>query len=497
MSEHAILQGAEAAICRPWLRHVLPREDWTALARNAVADGWTLLAHWADTHAAHAMYFDPAALAVVPVSVPVEHGRYPALSPVHPGAARYERMVHDLWGHQAELGADPRPWLDHGKWPLAAPLSIRPQHAPEHDPPEPADAPSDPLTLLPLGPLWGDRQEAAQLRLLVDGRFIRQAESRLGYTHKGTLALMRGKSPRAAARFAARLSGDATVAHGLAFALATEAAADVQVPPRATALRVVMAEIERIAGHLDNLAEVAALAGVQTIRTRCGGLRESLVRAAATAFGHRLMMDSVIPGGVAADLTHEGTESILRVLGEISTQLPWLRQAHDGAALFVHLSGIGRASGALAATLGVGGVVGRACGLGFDVRTVFVPGYAALSPRVAVRPNGDAAARQQLRLFEIEESVRLIGGALQSLPDGPTSLPLPQVSGEGIGCAESIRGDVWHWLQLDHGQIAAIFPRDPGWYLWPLAERVLENGTVDDAALIRLSFGLPSSGPDL
>lgn len=497
MSGHSILQAAEAVVCRPWLRHILPPHDWSALARAGVADGWTLLAHWADTHAAHALYFDPVALAAVPVSVPVEHGRYPALSPIYPGAAWYERMVHDLWGHEAASGADPRPWLDHGQWPLVAPLSVRPQTATEGDPPQPADVASDSLMLLQLGPVWGERQEVAALRLTLDGLFIRQAESRLGYSHKGALALMRGKSPRAAARFAARLSGDATVAHSLAFALATEAAADVQVPPRATALRVTMAEIERIAGHLDNLAEIAGLAGAESIRIRCGGLREVLARAAATAFGHRLMMDGVVPGGVAVDLTNDGAEVILRALGDISMQMSWLRQAHDGAALFVHLAGIGRAGTALAATLGVGGVAGRACGLGLDVRTVFVPGYAALSPRVAVRPDGDAAARQQLRIFEIEESIRLIGGALQSLPDGPISLPLPQVSGEGIACAESIRGDVWHWLQLDHGQIAAIFPRDPGWCLWPLAERVLENATVDDAALIRLSFGLPSSGPDL
>ena len=56
---------------------------------------------------------------------------------------------------------------------------------------------------------------------------------------------------------------------------------------------------------------------------------------------------------------------------------------------------------------------------------------------------------------------------------------------------------MWHWLRLDHGQIAAVFPRDPGWALWPLAERVLENAAADDADLIRASFALPASGMDL
>ena len=166
-------------------------------------------------------------------------------------------------------------------------------------------------------------------------------------------------------------------------------------------------------------------------------------------------------------------------------------------ALSSRLSGLGRAGGKLAAALGVGGVAGRASGRAFDVRTVFSPGYGALAPRLAIRTEGDAAARQHLRIFEIEESVRLVSAALDALPDGPVSVVLPQVSGEGIACAESIRGDVWHWLRLDHGQIAAVFPRDPGWALWPLAERVLENAAADDTDLIRASFALPASGMDL
>jgi Ni,Fe-hydrogenase III large subunit len=70
-------------------------------------------------------------------------------------------------------------------------------------------------------------------------------------------------------------------------------------------------------------------------------------------------------------------------------------------------------------------------------------------------------------------------------------------SGEGIGCAESIRGDIWHWLRVDHGQIVAGFPRDPGWALWPLAEAALNAVRIEDVPLIRRSFGLPGSGVDL
>jgi Ni,Fe-hydrogenase III large subunit len=127
----------------------------------------------------------------------------------------------------------------------------------------------------------------------------------------------------------------------------------------------------------------------------------------------------------------------------------------------------------------------------------FMPEYRTLAPVMTLREAGDAAARQRVRLAEIEASLRLISSALGALPAGPLTVALPQISGEGIGCAESIRGDVWHWLQIDHGQIAAAFPRDPGWALWPLACHALENAMADDVEIIRASFALPASGMDL
>ena len=492
-----IIHSAEADICRPWPRRILSHDAWSALAHASIAESWTLLAHWADTVQAHALFLDPEALTVVPVSTVVEAGNYPALSPILPGAAWYERMIHDLWGHTADGGTDARPWLDHGTWPQSRPMATRPEQRTVAEPLVVAGPDQGGGMMLPLGPIWGRLDEAAHLRLTLNGPIIQRAEALLGFTHKGTLTLMRGKSPRAAARFAARLSADATVAHSVAFALATEAATDVEAPARAAALRIVMMEVERIAAHLDNLAEVGRLAGSETVRTRCGLLRENLLRASDAAFGHRLMMDCVVPGGVATDIAEGGPQVILRALGDIASQMETIRRLHDGPALSSRLSGLGRAGGRSAATLGAGGVVGRASGRVFDVRTVFSPGYPMLAPRLAIRNEGDALARQHLRIFEIAESLRLVSSALDTLPEGALTVALPQVSGEGIGCAESVRGDVWHWLRLDHGQIAAAFPRDPGWALWPLAERVMENHSADDADLIRTSFALPASGMDL
>ncbi len=358
------------------------------MAAALVDERLTLIGLWADTLQVHAMLLDETTLTAIPVSTAVEAGLYPALSHTCPAAALFERMIHDLWGHAAEAAYDLRPWLDHGNWTLSNPMAVRP--GPPQRPYEPPDPPfSDlyPRMQLPLGPIWGTIEEAARLRLTIDETAILTAESQLGFAHKGTMALVRGKAPRTATRFAARLSGDATVAHTVAFAASVETALGVAAPPRAVALRIVMLEIERIAGHLDNLAEVGRLAEAPPVQTRCAFLRERLLRASATVFGHRLMMDCVAPGGVAIDIAEGGPEVILRVLGDISSQLPVIRRLHDGTVLAARLSGIGRTGRELVSSLGVGGVVGRASGRRFDARAVAVD-YAGVAVSEVLRTRG-------------------------------------------------------------------------------------------------------------
>ena len=483
-----LIRAAAAEPCRPWPRHVLSRPDWESLAAALTQDQARLLGLWADTIQVHALFRDGRD--ILCASVPVESGGYPALSPARPAAALFERMIRDLWGHAAEGGGDGRPWLDHGRWPLAHPLSPRPGlpgGAVEQPDFVSLDEPD--LMQLPLGPIHGAIGEPAHLRLTTRGEAVLRAETRLGYAHKGTLALMRGKSPRTAARFVARLAAEATVAHSLAFARATEAALGVAAPPRALALRAVMAELERIAGHLDDLGRMADAAGLAPLHATCGRERELLLRGTERAFGHRLAMDVVVPGGIAADIAPDGARTIDRALDTLAQALPELRRRMDP--LLARLDRVGVIGG-----VDTGGVVGRAAGYSFDAR-VLDPVYRPLGLTPPGEHAGDAAARCRVRLAEIADSLGMLHELLDELPEGPISVALPAESGEGIGCAESLRGAVWHWLRLDHGQIAAAFPCDLGWALWPLAEAAIAGGPVEDVEMIRLSCGLPVSGLDL
>jgi Ni,Fe-hydrogenase III large subunit len=224
-----------------------------------------------------------------------------------------------------------------------------------------------------------------------------------------------------------------------------------------------------------------------------------MLRAAAAAFGHRLMMDCVIPGGVAADIAPGGQEAILRALAALEAELPNLVRVYDDyASLVDRVVGTGAVSPALAAGFAAGGYVGRAAGRDFDVRrTPGYPPYDQLAFSVPVLGEGDVDARVRIRISEIRESVALVRALLAALPEGAVFVPLPMTSGEGIGWAEGFRGDVWHWLRLEGGMITACFPRDPSWLQWPLLESAIRDNIVADFPLCNKSFNCSYSGVDL
>lgn len=488
--------------CRPVPRHLLTQSDFARLpAALAEQPSLALLSLWAEPAMVHAAFLDEEAGALLLASTPAEAGHYPALSPARPGAVRFERMIRDLWGLQAEGGLDLRAWLDHGRWALTPPLAARPaRNGAFPEQPEFLPIAGEGWHQIPVGPVHAGVIEPGHFRFTVQGEMVVRLEQRLGYAHKGTLGLMLGKSPRTAARFAARLSGDSTVAHSLAFAEAAEAATGTAVPPRALWLRAAMLELERIANHLNDWGFICNDAAFAWPHARCGLLREGLLRAHAEAFGHRLMMDRVIPGGVATEPQPSGVSALLAALAAVEAEVPALLAIYeDHASLQDRVVGTGVLAPALAARFAAGGVVGRASGRAFDARIAFPNGpYAGTPPSLALRQEGDVDARVRLRIAELGESITMVRRILATLPPGDIHLPLPQQGGEGLALVEGFRGEVATWMALDDGGlIRAVFPRDPSWLQWPLLEAAVEGNIVADFPLCNKSFNCSYSGVDL
>jgi Ni,Fe-hydrogenase III large subunit len=345
--------------------------------------------------------------------------------------------------------------------------------------------------------------EPGHFRFTASGETVVRLEERLGYTHKGIEKLLSGKSIEEAARIAARVSGDSTVAYSFVFARAVEAALEFHPPPRAVWLRAVMAELERIANHLGDFGAICNDAAFSMMHAECAILREEVLRACAVAFGHRLMMDRVVPGGVAVDLKPAGQETILSLTQRLQRQFPELIELYDNtASLQDRTVGTGVLTTALAAEFAAPGYVGRASGRSFDARIClpYAP-YNRAPIEIVVRPEGDVDARVWVRIREIQHSIKWVEAALASLPPGPAHLPLiatPAAPVEGSALVEGFRGDTLAYVRIGPDRrIERCHLRDPSWFLWPLLEAAIEGNIVADFPLCNKSFNCSYSGHDL
>jgi Ni,Fe-hydrogenase III large subunit len=488
----------------PWPAWTLDRQAWGALLDAlAAASEWSLLGLWGEPAVVWLALRDEADGAVALFTLACPGGAYPAVSPVRPAAARLERAVADLLGLVAEGAADRRPWLDHGRWPVGHPLAGTPADpGPEraaHSYPFLA-AEGEALHQIPVGPVHAGIIEPGHFRFTASGETVVRLEERLGYVHKGSERLMQGLPPEAAARIAARISGDSTVAHSLAFARAVEAACGLPAPPRADWLRALMAELERIANHLGDIGAICNDATFPLLQQHMMVLREEVLRAAASCFGHRLMMDRVVPGGVAVDLEPDGGTALAGLIRRVRPAFARLMRIYEARpSLLDRMVGTGITRAALVHRFGAGGHVGRAAGRGFDARVnPGYPPYDRLSFEVPVLQEGDVNARVLVRAREILASLGLVEQILEGLPAGPIVAALPATEGMGLALVEAFRGEILTWVRLDAGgRVARCHPRDASWFQWPLLEAAIEGNIVADFPLCNKSFNCSYSGHDL
>ncbi len=475
--------------------------EWRDASGRHAAGEATLVSLWGDDGRMR-MALREADGALSLVEVACQDGAFPSVAAVHAAAGRLERAACDLFGFRARDAPDARRWLDHGRWPVRQPLGREVPHEGAPDPYAFLEADGPGLHQIPVGPVHAGIIEPGHFRFHASGETVVRLEERLGYVHKGVDRLLRGASLERAGALAGRVSGDSTVAYGVAFARAAEAALGVEAPKRAHALRGLMAELERLANHLGDIGAICNDAAFALMLAHCGILRERTLRAAMTAFGHRLMMDAVVPGGVAVDLTPEGAEAIRALVREVRSTFPKLVRLYDNtASLQDRTVGTGFLKADLARRFGAGGVVGRASGRDFDARRdAPYPPYDGLDFKIPTRRDGDVNARIWVRIDEVGESLRLIETILARLPGGPlrAGLAASGVPGEGFALVEAFRGDVFAHVRLDAAALLArCHLRDASWFQWPLLEAVVEGNIVADFPLCNKSFNCSYSGCDL
>jgi Ni,Fe-hydrogenase III large subunit len=337
------------------------------------------------------------------------------------------------------------------------------------------------------------------------GEKVLRLEQRLGYTHKGIEQRMTQLPPLQAARLAGRVSGDSTVAYAWAYCMALESASGTTIPERATWLRALMLERERVANHLGDLGALGNDAAFAFGLAQFSRLREDWLRGSMAAFGHRLMMDGVVPGGVKDDLQPAQADRLLAQCNVVESEVHTLftiYEAHSG--LQDRFLTTGRVTPALASRLGLTGLAGRASSQSSDLRCdqAWEP-YRTLSVAMATHHNGDVAARVLVRFEEVFESLRLIRRMLAEMPGGAvqSAVVLHEKASCGAGWVEGWRGELLVALELagadqDH-RILRCHLHDPSWQNWPVLEHAILGNIVPDFPLINKSFNLSYSGHDL
>ena len=507
----APLDGAVPA----WHAEVDARQ-WRTACETVQRDGGRLAALWASDERDRAQGLGIRALLVLhegllclELRVPEANATYPDLSDLFACAGRMQRAAYDLTGAGAVSSTgrapDPRRWLRHAAW-AGNEYPLRRDFArattPTENDYEFVRVEGEGVHEIPVGPVHAGTIEPGHFRFSIVGEKLLRLEERLGYKHKGIEKRFESMTLEDGARLAGRVSGDSTVAYAWAYAMALEGLAGTRPTERALLLRALLLERERIANHLGDLGYLGNDCALAFGFAQFWRLKEDVLRANASLFGHRYLMDRIVPGGVDCDVDAaartELNEEALRLKDEVRT----LRRIYyDHAGLQDRCVTTGRLTPHTAARLGVVGLAARASGHAMDARTypAFAP-YDQLRPKLASHRNGDVAARIVVRFEEIFESLRLQRVIARSLADGALRVPLNRAreGAFGIGWVEGWRGEVLVALEAGaDGRIRRCHPHDPSWQNWPALEHAVIGNIVPDFPLINKSFNLSYAGADL
>ena len=458
-------------------------------------------------YALHVALARPAGLLWLSVALDRGEPSYPDISDIYPAAGRMQRAAYDLLGIVARDSPDRRKWLRHGAWPegvfpLRKDFDIASRFARGDDDYPFVRVEGEGVHEIPVGPVHAGTIEPGHFRFSVVGEKILRLEERLGYTHKGIEKRFETLTLEEGARLAGRISGDSTVAYAWAWAMAVEGATGAEPTPRALVLRGILLELERIANHLGDLGYLGNDVSLSFGFFQFWRLKEDLLRLNAEHFGHRYLMDVVLPGGVARDLPRREGDRLLERLQAIEAEVRTLRAIYDEhAGTQDRFITTGQVLPELAEKMSLTGFAARASGIRHDLRADYpVPPWQQVEVRVASDHRGDVAARVAVRFDELFESMRLVRTLFHQLPPGELRIPVAECPGgrRGIGWIEGWRGEILFALETaDANRIHRAHPHDPSWQNWPLLERAVIGNIVPDFPLINKSFNLSYSGPDL
>jgi Ni,Fe-hydrogenase III large subunit len=449
---------------------------------------------------------------VVAIDTELTSDRYRSLTEQVPPAFWYERALHDLSGI-VPLG---HPRLDPLLLPRGAdthpPRPGGPARAEALTPAElqgPTDVSGQGMFTIPYGPVRSGVFESVEYLVETPGEDMPHLNIRPHYKHRGIAKSFERLTVEDAVLVAERVEGISGVAHALAFSHAVEELAGVTVSERAAFVRVVHAELERIANHLDVAMRLSDAAGLAVATARFGWHKERIMRLVSRVCGNRFGRGVIVPGGVRAfphvvdpDWSVIGN-NLVEVRRDVDADARVLMRT---ASFLDRLRATGVLQPDLARRWGALGPIGRACGVDDDHRRLRpYDGYRTLRVPAVEAGAGDAQARLSVRWQEIGTAFDLLDATMRRLSEldssgggrrvgeaSQGSLDVPD--GRGLGVAESSQGEVLHSVEIRDGRIVRCFARSASLHNLALFHDVFHGDIFTDFPFIEASFGLSIAG---
>lgn len=431
---------------------------------------------------------------------PIDVPSIPSLASIDYATGRFEREIRDLYGITPTGHPLPARLVRHGHWPRGW-YPMRRDAGPASFEPDVGSFPfleveGEGVYEIPVGPVHAGIIEPGHFRFSVVGETILRMKARLWFVHRGVEKLFEGRRTSDGIELAERISGDTAVGHGIAYAMAVEAAADIEVDEQDRLVRALLLELERLHNHVADLGALANDVGYGVVNAHTSRLRETLLRLNKETTGHRLLRGAVTIGGARlASLPDLG------VVASVAAQVAELAE-HTLANSTVRdrFTGTARLSRDAALELGTLGYVARASGLDVDARRdhPFVDLGGSFS--VAVEPAGDVLARYLVRVREFDISASVVRDLVARLGGraGQGEQVDPHQAGSGLGLVEGWRGTIAHRVELDGtGSVSRVKVVDPSFFNWPALPVALADTIVPDFPLVNKSFNQSYAGNDL
>jgi len=429
----------------------------------------------------------PGGIDTLETTLPAGTEGYPALTPRQPAAFWYERVIHD------QTGIVP---AGHTR---LAPL-IRPGDPQVHA--LPRHVAGYGMFTIPHGPVRSGVFESMEYLVETPGEAIPHLNMRIFYKHRGVADRFAGLAVDDGVLLAERAEGIASVAHALAFCHAVEAIGHWDVPQEHALARVVHAELERIANHVDVAMRLADAAGLAVATARFALHKERVLRLVSGLCGSRFGRGVIVPGGVSAWPATPPAQ-ILPALAKLHKQVTADAEAVMSTSSFLdRLRGTGPLTAERARTHGALGPIGKASGHADDARGARPYDAYPRLPATFAREHvaGDALARLSVRWEEVDQAFRLAGLALSDCPERSVAPPAarpPVPDGRATGWAEAPQGEVLYDVTIAGGRIQRCQPRSASFHNLVLMHEVFAGDILTDFPFIEASFGLSVAGAAL